>query len=175
MRAKIIEAIAAGRPYREITAWAKPAVTTMQLSRFKGRSVDTIIRHVTDAKVAIANNDKEIGSVESQAVMRAAMVTAADPFLRAAEKQSARRARWMDEIESAGDYTDAGPDYQTLAKLDANDMKGLELHARLAGRLDAPGANQTNVLIVCGEMPARPAPVSLDDGSDVIEIEMPRR
>lgn len=107
-------------------------------------------------------------AINSDAVTRVAMATASDPFLLAAAKQQDRRARWMRDIEDAGDYTDAGPDFATLAKLDRNDQTGLELHARLAGRLDAPALNQTNIMIVmpAGEQPA----VRAEDDAVVIDI-----
>lgn len=68
----------------------------------------------------------------------------------------------MRDIEEAGDYSDQGPDYGTLAKLDRNDQTGLELHARLAGRLDSrPDAPTTNLHVYLGIPrldPARVAP-----------------
>lgn len=136
-RQKIIDAIAAGIPYRDISSWTQPPVTPMALSRYKRSAVDTLIRNVTSAKAAIANNDSDLTVVNNEAVTRAALSVASDPFLLAAQKQSDRRGRWIREIEDAGDYTDSGPDYATLAKLDRNDLTALELHARLAGRLDA--------------------------------------
>lgn len=166
---RIIDALAAGTPYRDIASWTDPPVTPMALSRYKRSAVDALLRRVTEANAAVANNDTNLTTVNSNAVTQVALAQASDPFLLAAQKQTDRRGRWIREIENAGDYTDSGPDYATLAKLDRNDQTGLELHARLAGRLDAPGANQTNIMIVCPATQQAPS-VTLEPDAVVIDI-----
>lgn len=141
-------ALLAGQPYRDITAWTQPPVTPMALSRYK-RSAVALTKSAFEAvKTAVANNDNELTPAVTRAVTAAALTAATDPFLTIAERQAARRARWMKEIEDAGDYTDQGPDYGTLAKLDRNDQTGLELHARLAGRLDAAPTAGSNTFVL---------------------------
>lgn len=167
-RKKIIDALVSGTSYRDITAWTDPPVTPMALSRYKRSSVDALLRHVTEAKSSMVNTNTGEAEINSEAVTRVALATASDPFLLAATKQMARRERWMRDIEDAGDYSDSGPDFATLAKLDRNDQTGLELHARLAGRLDSGAVNQTNIMIVCGpDRQVQPEP--MDDGV-VIDI-----
>lgn len=149
-RHKIIEALLAGQTLKQIAAWTEPAVSTAAICRWRRNA----IAPANQALSAIApNNDihaiPTAAHVDHQAVTRVALLNAADPFLTAVAHQTTRRARWMRDIEDAGDYSDNGPDYKTLAVLDRNDQSGLELHARLAGRLDAPAQNQTNIMIVC--------------------------
>ncbi len=119
------------------------------LKDFKKRSLQAFITKTHAAHTALQTNGV---ASDTEAITKVAMHVASDPFILAAIKQMDRRARWMQDVEDAGDYSDEGPDYNVLAKLDRNDQTGLELHARLAGRLDA-GPSHTNIMIVCPAAP----------------------
>lgn len=162
-RHRIIEAIAANRPLTEVSAWTDPPVSRAALNRFKSRAIAEHNERIIAAKKAIANSDNELGRAEHGAVQRAALAVAVDPFLQSVMRQTERRGRWMRDIEEQGEVDpERGPDYKTLAVLDRNDQSGLELHAKLAGRLDA-GANQVTVQVVFGAQgPAAPAEIEFD-------------
>ena len=176
-RQRIINAILAGSSLRQIAAWAEPKVTESAICRWKQKAAATFRNTRAEIADAVTNslayNDANTPIAPNSEVIRAAtqaaLVAASDPFLLAAEKQAKRRSRWMDEIETAGDYSDNGPDYATLAKLDRNDQTGLELHARLAGRLDTGTHNTVNVAIVCPTQADAPEPqwegITIDIGS----------
>lgn len=142
-RDRIISAIVAKRPYREIAAWTSPPVTPMALSRYKSRALAVTDAAVIAAKKAIAINSKGLPSHVMDSVTQAALTVAVDPFASRALRQDARRSGWMDDLEQAPEAAD----YRTLAALDRNDLQAQEFSARLAGRLDAD-THQVNVSVL---------------------------
>jgi hypothetical protein len=142
---QIIDAIVAKTPYRLVAAQADPPVSTAAISRFasriKSRTADTI----SQAKRAIANIDKGVTPEVEQAVTRAALTAAVDPFVARAMRSDERRERWMAAVE-------ADADYRTLATLDRNDLAAQEYQARLAHRLDGSSTSLT-VNVVCPAAP----------------------
>ena len=147
MRQKIIDAILAGQTLKQITAWTVPSVSTASICRFKRNALAKTGRVVNQAVADLIQSDANLphypDSRVSQSVTQVALAVASDPFLCAITKSATRRERWMKDIEDAGDYGVDGPDYKALATLDRNDLTGLELHARLAGRLDNAKAEIT--------------------------------
>jgi hypothetical protein len=158
-RQRIIDAIVAGRPYREIAAWSSPAVTTAAISRFKSRAIAVTDQAVIAAKAAFANNDKQLQGADTKAVTRAALAVAVDPFVAALVKKDSRRERWIADAEAKPD----GMDHRALAAYDRNGTVDLELHARLTGRLEQTGPNIA-IQIVCPapELPDEPAGEVID-------------
>lgn len=130
-RAEIIAALAAEQPYREIAKWSKPTVTIGTLSRFKSRTLQNLFANVSKANEAIANGMTRPEDVQS--VTRAAMHVAIDPFC---SRISQHAATIDNAIDDAKTLREGRMDGRTIASLISTDLKGLELKARLEGRLD---------------------------------------
>lgn len=166
-RKAIIDALAAGQPFRTIARWTNPPVTPNVLSRYKRRALDTLHSNVKRAKAAIANNGNELQPVGTNEIEKAALAIAADPFL-------ARIARMQNEQDEMAELARSKEDIRAWAAVDGNRMKALEFHARLAGRIDQPPAgNVTNVQVIC--LPSVPG-LSVQPGTspvqgDVIDVE----
>jgi hypothetical protein len=167
-RQKIIEAILAGSTLRQITAWANPPVSTASICRFKRNALAKVQDSLSAANLAIANRDTDLppdSTIVKQdvslAVTRAALTAAADPFIARIQKHQAT-------LDAAITDAAADKDARGIASLVSTDLKGLELHARLAGRLDTP-AQQTNIMIVCPAGAPEPA-VTLEPDAVVIDI-----
>lgn len=168
-RQKIINALLSGSSLRQIAAWAQPPVTTAAICRWRQKATATLESARQQAKLVIANNDKDLLDSNGepkrdvmQAVTRAALTAAADPFIARVEQLRAERATVKAEAHGEGDY-------RAYAALDRNDLTELQLHAQLAGRLDT-GAQQTNIMIVC---PAGNAPeISQAVGDDAVTIDI---
>lgn len=166
-RQKIVEAIVAETPYRLVSAWTNPKVSPAAISRFasriKSRTADTIHQ----AKVAIANIDKGVTPELEQAVTRAALTAAADPFV-------ARILKHQATVDA--EIGTAAGDARGIAALVSTDLKGLELHARLTGRLetrsDAPTTNLHVYLGIPRLDPGRSVPQQLGP-ADVEFIDAP--
>lgn len=131
-RKKIIDAILSRQAYRDIEKWADPPVTRGSLSRFA-----VTLRHKTRDKVSAiseviaqnANNDKELSPAVTRAVTEAAMLAVLDPI----RERIAQHQRTIDRSLSTAEINEDG---RTVASLISTDLKGLELDARLSGRLD---------------------------------------
>lgn len=165
-RQQIIDALVADTPYRQISAWTDPPVTIATLSRYKQHAVAVTREAVIAAKRAIANSDNGLDGVSTQAVTKAVMTVAADPFLSAVADLKADRARIKGKAEDAGDL-------RTWVAADRNDLTALELHARLANRLDTQ-APATNIMIVC-PAGAQTAPAVAIEPDDVVIDIGPKR
>ena len=158
-RQKIIDAILAGQSLRLIASKADPAVSPAAISRFASRISRNTAETIAQAKAAIANKDKGFDPFLDQAVTRAAMTAAVDPFMARAVKSDARRDRWMEACE-------ADADYRTLASLDRNDLTAQQYQAQLAGRLES--GVSLNVNIVC---PAGPKQQPAAEDATIIDVE----
>ncbi len=167
MRLKIVEALVSGKPYREIAAWTNPPVTPMALSRYKARAMEDLVSATRAAKQAIVYGENGLTANNAQAVTRAALVAATDPFL--SRVMELRRDR--QEVKEACLSSLETPDLSTWAKLDGNDLKELELHARLAGRLDSAGAQVNVQIVIPATREPQVAPIGEDD-SDVLTIDI---
>ncbi len=157
---KIIEAIVSRQPYRDIEKWTNPPVTRGSLSRF-ARDIQAKTRDaIGTANTALAQYDAQLPDSVTNSVTHAALVAASDPFYARIQKHQVTLDREIGT--STGDA-------RGIAALISTDLKGLELHARLAGRLDAP-APTTNILIVCpaGTQPAQVQP----DDTDIVTIDI---
>ena len=163
-RQKIIDAILAGQPYRDITAWTVPPVGRGVLSRFKASSFGAIRAKVREAQASLSIYDSGPRDSVPQSVTRAAMAAVSDPFMLRVLNQDKRRASWMDDLEQAPEASD----YRTLAQLDRNDLVAQEYLAKLAGRLDNT-ASQVNVTIVQAQPSQAPAP------DDVLTIDITQK
>lgn len=165
-RQKIIEALVADTPYRKIAAWTDPPVTIATLSRYKQSAVATIRQSVIDAKKAIANRDKDLPESFESAVTRAALTVAVDPFLSRVAHLDAERARVKQVAEESKNLG-------AWSALDGNDLRALELHAKLAGRLDSGTHIQVSV-VVPGQPGASAAPAVSEDDVTIIDIQPAR-
>ena len=164
-RDKIIDAIAAGQPYRDISAWTEPRVSIGAISRYKIKALAEHDRRVSDARRAIQQSVSAVPDAKAvTAVTGAALSMALDPFMLRVLNQDKRRASWMDDLEQAPEASD----YRTLAQLDRNDLAAQEYLARLAGRLDN-NSSQVNVTIVQAQPSQAPAP------DDVITIDITQK
>ncbi len=166
-RSRIVEAIASGRAMTEISSWTDPPISRVALQRFKSRAIAEHDARVIAAKKAIANTNNHIEGVALEAVHKAALGIAADPFLSRVYELRADRQSVKDACLQATET----PDLSTWAKLDGNDLKELELHARLAGRLDSAGA-QVNVQIVIPATREPQATAIGEDEGDVLTIDI---
>lgn len=161
-REQIIRDILANKPYRDISATLQPPIHYTTLQRY-ARSV--IRPTMEGAQVlakslqALAKNGMETPvALDPQHATQVAL--AADPFIARVEQLRAERAEVKQQARSGGDL-------RTFAALDRNDLTELELHARLANRLDsAPaGTSSTFVLIpiaIPTPMQALPMPEAQD-------------
>lgn len=170
MRQKVIDARLAGQTFKQIAAWLQPPKSEAAICRFFQACAEMTDRAISQANRAIANIDNTLPDSDGlarQAVMKATCAVAIDPFI--SRVHELRRDR--QSVKDACLQATETPDLATWAKLDGNDLKELELHARLAGRLDQAGA-QVNVQIV---IPAtvEPRATPIDYASDdVLTIDI---
>lgn len=141
---------------REIAAQADPPVSQAAICRFKLSVSRKTQAAVAKAKTAIAYRDMGLDADSAQAVARAALTVATDPFLFAVEQLRIDRQRIKGKAETADDL-------RAWVAADRNDLTALELHARLAGRLDAAPTGERNTFVLvpiavpCLAQPAAPA------------------
>lgn len=166
----------------EITAWAKPQLNRTTVWRWRrkyaGERAELVspeARATVAATVASALQREGLLIPQAKrnqtiAIAKAATEAAlsADPFIAHVSKGNARRERWMDKAET-------DEDYRALAALDRNDISALELHARLANRLDsAPaGTSSTFVLIPIAIPAAQVQALPMPEAQDVEWREVP--
>lgn len=156
-REKIIDALVSRQPYRDIEKWAVPPVTRGSLSRFASHFMRDTRAKIDAAKTAITNSGKELGDDVTASVTKAALAVATDPFL-------ARIAKHQARADAALDAADG--DARGTAALLGADYRGLELAARLTGRLSA-GAGDIVVQVVCPAVGTQAEPAD-----DVVTIDI---
>lgn len=156
-RQRIVESICAGSTLREIAAWTNPRVTPMALSRFKAKAMAITDNAVAAVKTAIALNKNDLTQVDPKLVTKAALAVAVDPFLSRVAHLDAERERLKRVAEGNNNLG-------AWSALDGNDLRALELHAKLAGRLDAGTHIQVSVVVpgTASNAPAEPEGMVID-------------
>jgi hypothetical protein len=143
---KIVEMILANVSLRKIADIVTPPLSIMALHRYKQKILKPAIVNAANLSKVLSRqgiDPKEVlTSPESCATVTEAVQAAvkADPFLTHVQKSLERRERWMQQAEEKNDF-------RAMAALDRNDISALELHARLAGRLDSAAGGQISINI----------------------------
>lgn len=154
-RQKIVDALVAEQPYRDIVTWATPSVSTAALSRFKRKALAEL-RGISKQSDSAPIYDSG-GHNVTNSVSRAALTAQASPFRARLQSMWERAERSMDRAETAvrvtmdkesGEYMVAGQDVAAIAPLMAQAHKNLELLGRATGELANAEGPVTNVLIV---------------------------
>lgn len=155
-RQRIIEAIASNRPLTEIAAWTDPPLSRAILNRFKSRAIAIHDENFRAAKRAIATQCSDQPSNSNQAIQKMALALAIDPFTQ-------RCVQHQETIDAALVKAKAGEGRDTIATLIGVDLRGLELYAKLAGRLDAGTHIQVSVVVPgTASTPAEPEGMVID-------------
>ncbi len=137
---KIIDAIIAGQPYRDITAWTVPPVGRGVLSRFKASSLGSIRAKITEAQNSRSIYGGQSGEIVPSSVQRAAMQTQASPFRPRIDQLWAVAERSLVRAESADDVGQVAPLINAA-------MRTVEVLGRATGELQAGDTNTLNVMV----------------------------
>ncbi len=154
-RKKVVDALLAGQSLRKVAKIAGVSHTQVDdYKRTKFMPMLQAAQKLNAVRELAESPEDQITNTSN--LTRAAL--AADPLL---SRISRHQATLDAEIASATG------DARGVAALIGTDLRGIELHAKLTGRLDAP-AHQTNIMIVC---PAGDAPaVTLEPDAVTIDI-----
>ena len=160
-RDKIIAALVAKQPYRDITAWTVPPVGRGSLSRFKQASMRGMggqpAGRAEPAAGTASIYDTGNAEVLPQDVSRRAMTTHASPFRSRLEAIWSTTARAIQRAETAvrvtydheaGELVASGADVSAVAPLIAQAHRSIELLGRATGELDAGTQSNTQVNIL---------------------------
>jgi hypothetical protein len=159
-RQKIIDALINNQTLQQIAAWTEPKVTESAICRWRRKITLQTANAISKAQTAITNRDNGLEQDCTKIATQAAMAVAVDPFLARVAQLRQERAEVKLEARSDGDL-------RTWATLDRNDLSELELHARLAGRLDTATSSLT-IQLVSPAVPQAAAPAT--DDITVIDI-----
>jgi hypothetical protein len=158
-RNQIVEGLLSGRSYREIGESVTPRVSAMALHRYKAKRIGPTLDGAGVLSKALQTlaqaNGQDAVPLDPKAVTQAALL--ADPLL-------ARIARHQQTIDGSILEAQADKDGRTIASLIGTDLKGLELHARLTGRLESQQGPSVAIQIVCPAQGNAPTVTASDDG-----------
>ena len=158
---RIIQAMAERVPDSQIAKaqWLKPPIDRTTLWRFRKTKLEAKLQQAAlgpatvaatlQAKGLLANTDQVNEAVNAVVAATVARL-GADPYL-------ARIARHQQTIDDSLQDARADKDGRTVAALIGTDLKGLELDARLTGRLETV-ATTTNIYVVQNAIALPPAP-----------------
>lgn len=158
-RKYIIDALLCGRPLRQIAGTLQPSVSIMALQRYKAKIVKPALSNaVIVAKVSgkLPPNGKTIESPDLTEDEGAVVLRTATNVLRNAPITDPYLARIQEHqrtIDAAIGFACDNEDPRSVAALVATDLKGIELDARLTGRLDHDKPNQSISLAVMVNIP----------------------
>jgi hypothetical protein len=147
-RQKIIDAMLNGRTLRDIASSVSPAVSVAALHRYRSGKVAPALKNAAFATKVLSGTDlvdpKHGVSPELEKVVsETSAALAADPFIsRVLELRGDRQK--VKDLALAGEK----PDLKAWVSADRNDLTELELHARLAGRLDSAPKTVNNIAFV---------------------------
>jgi hypothetical protein len=163
-RALIDSMLVEKRPLREIGRSVTPPVSAMALHRYNEKHIKPTLEGVATLSKALQSLAE--GSVMDPALLDSKSVTqaalAADPLL-------ARIARHQATIDGSILDAQADKDGRAIASLIGTDLKGLELHARLTGRLESQQGPSVAIQIVCPAGAQQPT-IKAEDGGVTIDI-----
>lgn len=146
-RKKVIDALIAGQSLRKVAKLAGVSHTVVDDYKRKVFTPTLMAAQKLNAVKALAQTPQE-QVVATTSLTRAALHS--DPLL-------SRIAEHQQTIDAAIGFACNNEDPKSVAALVSTDLKGLELHARLTGRLDSTPQNQVNIQIVCPVSPGAPA------------------
>lgn len=156
----IIDCLLAGMPLRKLAATLDPPIYFTSLQRYKLGIVRPAVRNAHVLAKVLGNgkslSDDEIAGVALETATKAVQAQhVADPYL-------ARTAKHRETIDQA--LAVEGVDGRTVAALIGTDLKGMELDARLTGRLDSGNSGTTNIYMLTAPAivfgtPSAPEPV----------------
>jgi hypothetical protein len=159
-RKKVVDALLAGTALRKVAVLA--GVSHTQVAAYKRKVILPALQ--TARKVQDLNrvSGDVVGDTRNAIALTQAVIQA-DPFIARAKALEEDRARIKAKAEEKEDL-------RAWSSLDKNDLSNLELHARLAGRLNDTPQTQVAIQIVCpAGMPTAETPISETLGP-VIEI-----
>ena len=147
MREKVLDAMLAKQTLQQIAAWCKPEVSEATLSRWRMKIFHRKLATQSAVIDAIANKDQNKKQAVSTAVQRAVTIATLDPF-------TARLHQHQATIDKSLNTTE---DPLAVAALISTDIRGLELNARLCGRLENAGSQTIINIVTPQAQPAEPA------------------
>lgn len=157
---RVIDALLSGESLSKVAKMV--GISKVQVGVYKNKVVRPAIemslksRAIKDLPQDVVEQVKETQDLTRQAAI-------ADPIIAQIERHDADRARLKQIAESKGEL-------RAWSSLDGNDLRSIELTARLTGRLkDTQNTNNTSILIL-------PQGQSLPDlPDDTVVIDMPVR
>ena len=155
---KVLDGLLAGVPYHKIGQSVTPPLTAMAIMRYKKRFLEPTLKgagELVRSLQSIANGERPEKELDPVAVTRAAL--AADPYL-------SRIARHHETIDNSLAAATKKKDGKAVAALVGVDLKGLELDARLTGRLETSAGSVTNHFYCLAQ------PLSLDTGP-IVDVQ----
>jgi hypothetical protein len=158
MRAKVVDAIIAHQTLQQIASWLQPKVSEATLCRWRMKVLATSGKAQDAVNQAIANIDKGLPQAAREVASRAAIAASIDPFI--ARVEELRRERQA--VKDACLQSLETPDLGTWAKLDGNDLKELEIHAKLAGRYNDGSQTTINIVVPMTAQPAASEPADIE-------------
>jgi hypothetical protein len=163
---RIIDGLLAGESLRKIAASVTPSVSHVVIQRYRKSVVAPALNNAS-VLTRVLHQNGLLDPVEGEApeAVQAKQLTSlaltSDPIL-------ARIAKHQATLDDSIIDARADKDARGVASLVGTDLKGLELHCRLTGRLDASTGPTVAIQIVC---PAGSEPrISSEDGGVVLDI-----
>jgi hypothetical protein len=163
---RILKAMTANQTDQQIAAWVNPRLDRTTLWRFRKNKLQPMLQQRAQGPAMVAQalqdagiiRDAEEMHVATKAVMAAtAASAAADPLL-------ARIMEHQRTLDAAIGFACDHEDPKSVAACVATDLKGLELHARLTGRLESQQGPSVAIQIVCPAQGNAPTVTASDDG-----------
>jgi len=167
---KAIDWLLAGQSVRAVAARLHPPVSFNAVQRYKEAVVRPAARAAATISAAIGNGkslpDNPLSPAVTTAVQSAIQAQpVADLYLSRIAQHRATTDRCVSQAVEDGDH-------RSVAALISTDLKGLELDARLTGRLDGPGATQNNYYIMAGSVSMTVPAQQQTEQVKVVDVEV---
>lgn len=164
----IVEALLARVPLRQIAATLDPPLHFASLQRYKlavvrpaVKNAHALARVVGQAKSMTEEQISDLANAASGQAIQAQHV--ADPYLD-------RIAKHQQTVDDSLTDARAEKDGRTVAALIGADLKGMELDARLTGRLDSGNSSTTNIYMLTAPAIVFGSPSAPEPGPPVIDV-----
>lgn len=159
----IVNSLLAGVPIRKIAATIQPTIHYTTINQYRMTVIRPAIKNAT-ILARVSGIDKTMPSEQLAGVvlqettksLQAAPIV--DPYLARIAQHAATIDRNLVNAEADGDG-------RTVAALVGVDLKGLELDARLTGRLDTVGATTTTIYVMTPQ-----AAVTIGGSGPVVDV-----
>lgn len=169
-RSKIIQWLIEGVTPGQVAKRIKPTISHVSLWRYRTEKIKPAMERAS--KSAIPMEIKEIGITADvvPAGVKDEMVQALvdDPLVSRISRRYSQFDKWLESAENK----DGGPDHRALAALTTTELRAIELHARLTGRLDSSQVTNNTAILV---LPQSQALQAAGDDPEVVVIDLPTR